>query len=146
MSDGDLIFKRRMNRKRECPARAVLELLGFEGLMDFSKRAGVNHKTVGELLGIYKSDHKKHHVMIIEVNDALHSAFMDERKNLDKASQKFICALAKNWLKDVVANKWYEKKDEAILGTTAENILDRRRKRKNSRAALMKALGALEWK
>ncbi len=118
-----------MNRRKDCPARAVLEILGFEGLMDFSARAGVNHKTVGELLGIYKLISRKHHVMIIAVNDALHTAYCEKRNDLDKVSQVFVCAWAKRWQDDVIQNKWYEKRDEANLGMTAKLILDRRHER-----------------
>jgi hypothetical protein len=146
--DRDKAFGIRKNiRKPLCESRAILELLGFVGIQDFSRRSGVSHVTIGEIMGTAKMKHHKHHYNIIVVNEALHTAYMEVRDRLTGPARAYVCDWAERWKKDALENRLMVESAGRIGKDVSPTVLyDRKRKRKAVMDSLVKALKALEWK
>ncbi len=146
MFDSDKIFKTRVNKKSpNCEAWSVLVLLGFSGVNDFAKAAGINHETAGAILGTRASAHGKHHYKMIATNEALHTAFMERRGSLNRAARAYVCDWAKRWqrsiIKELMTSPGKTKED-------ADRILIRQRNRLREKVknSVLASFGALEWR
>lgn len=128
----------------EC--KAVLILLGFTSLKDFSAKAGVNHETAGALLGSVRLRYKKHHFTVIQVHSALHAAYVEQRESLSRGARAFL----KDWVKDLKKRSVNEilqlKSPGKITGTASrESIIQRDQKREKVKASVKSHLDALRW-
>lgn len=147
MLDDNKIFRTRVNKKLPpAESKAILWIFGFEGVLDFSKRAGINHETAGALLGTIEKRTHKHHYTLIAANEALHTAYIEVREQLSKPTRRYVCDWAKRWQKDVVQNKLMIESLGKISGNTPAMIKDRNRKRKKVLAGVLTAFKSLEWK
>ena len=130
----------------ESEARGILILLGYDGVWDYAKRAGINHGTAGELLGTVRLKNRKKHNLVVKAHEALHSAYMDGRAEMSKAKRAYIRDWVKRWRKWVIA--------EALWLTSAGKVVDdkslseerrRLRKQQEVRAGVELAMAALKW-
>lgn len=146
MLDDDKIFRVKKNFKKTGEARAVLSILGFDGVRDFASRTGINHDTAGVLLSEGMPRHKKHHYVLIAANEALHTAFIERRSELRPAARKYVCDWAKCWQKDALKNKLEIERVGSEKPSTVTMIKDRKRKRKKVMDGIRAAFNSLEWK
>lgn len=147
MLDDDEIFRARVNKKLPpTESKAILWILGFEGVLDFSKRAGINHETAGALLSTIEKQAHKHHYTLISAHETLHTAYMEVREQLSKPTRRYVCDWAKRWQKDVIETKLMIESPGKISGNTPAIIKDRNRKRKKVIVGVWTAFKSLEWK
>ncbi len=122
-------------------SRSILVLLGFNGIRDFAKKSGLNHETVGVVLGTCVGRYQKHYPVIIQAHEALHSAYLDRREMLNKATRSYIKDWVKRWKKFAVETIHQSESP----GKQTKNTLDAQRKRAKVKAALKQTLDALKW-
>ncbi len=136
-----------INRRiKQSEARCVLELLGFRGVHDFADISAISHQTVAELLDMRKANSKgKHHYNIIQVHEALHTAYNEARKDLSPHARRFILAWARIWRKGVL-KKIMRIEGKMIPDASKAVRRDRERKRREVLLALQTAFLSLEWK
>ncbi len=145
--DDEKLFRSCVNRPRKpCDSRAVLLLLGFEGIQDFARRSDVNHETVGALLGTVKSRFRQQHLIVVKTHEALHTAYMEVKSEMDRPTRAFICAWAKRWQKEVLETRLFvESPGKQKVDPSPSVLMDRKRLQKKVRAAVELAFLALEW-
>lgn len=146
--DDDQIFRQRVNQKIPySEARAIMVLLGFDGVNDFAARSGINHETAGAILGTCKPRYKKHHYNIVTVNESLHTAYMERREELTAATRRYICDWAKRWKKHVIENVLFVESEGKLKEDIGrQGLRQRMMLRKKVRAGVLAAFAALEWK
>ncbi len=146
--DDDQIFKTRLNnRNPTCEARAVLVLLGFEGVLDFARRTGINHETAGTVLGtIKKAKHKKHHYILVTANEALHTAFIERKQVLTRAARAYVCDWIKRWHKESLSGRLFVEAAARQSTVRKGSNQSRAYKQEKTKAGVMTAFKSLEWK
>ncbi len=146
--DNDKIFTPRVyNKLKPNGSRAVLILLGFSGIQEFARHAGVNHETAGAILGTCVLKYHKQHYVLITVHEALHTAYMDKKNDLDRPARAFICLWAKRWQKESIRDRLFVESAGKIKEEISPVILkDRKRKRKKVLDSVLAAFKSLEWK
>lgn len=127
-------------------ARGVLILLGFDGVRDFSKRSGLNHETAGQILGTVKLKHQKNHHLIVRVNEALHTAYMEQRKAMAKPKRAYIVDWAKRWQRWAVDEILRLQSPGKVKNAQDTQEGRRNKKRQEAvKAGVLQALSALKW-
>ncbi len=131
---------------RVSEARCILVLLGFDGVLDFSKKTGINHQTAGEIVGTVVQKYNKHYPVIIQAHEALNSAYLDRRAMLSKAARAYIKDWVKRWKKFVLDTLVH---NESIGKTRIDSKEVNRKqaadRRKKVKAALKFTLDSLKW-
>lgn len=127
-------------------ARGILILLGFDGVWDFAKRAGINHDTAGQLLGTVKVKHKKKHNLVVQAHEALHSAYMQHRAVMSSPKLAYIKDWVKRWKQWVLDEVlWLESPGRVVKKKYVYQDRQVAKRRAAIKAGVEQALNALEW-
>lgn len=136
-------------------SRCCLILLGFKGVRDFAKRAGVGHDTAGHALCTSPGGDaegrkywKKRHRMIVQVYEALYSAYVDRRDRMTPAIRAFVIDFIQSWQEWVLSEKlWIEAPGRMNkLGVSKHSARQRDKKRAQVRASVKAVFDAADWK
>ncbi len=148
MRDDDEVFKVRLkDYNLTSEARAILVILGFEGIRDFAKRAGVNHQTVADALGTrVKQKVKNHHYNLVAINEALHTAYIDRKPVLTRATRAYVCDWAKRWHRDAIQNRLHIENPLRRNEVARYSDYSRKYKQEKTKAGVLAAFKSLEWK
>ena len=123
-------------------ARAVLVLLGFHGVLDFSKRAGINHGTASSLL--YKMTGNHHFPSVMKAYSAMHEAYQERKATASKAQREYIKDFAARWLSQAMDDVEFEV-PAAWRTKEKEYEVQRLRRQDKVRAAAWLAVKSLKW-
>ncbi len=127
-------------------SRAVLALLGFDSVRDFSRRCGINEQTASAILGLRDSPHHQRHYIVIAVHEILHTTYAERKAHLSKSARALIVGWAKRWKKDVLGMRLFVDAPGKMKDSSTHAVVrDRLRKRKIVRDSILSAFNALEW-
>lgn len=131
---------------KETEARAVMVILGFKGVNDFAARAGVNHETAANLLGTSDARYgRKRHRIVIQVHEALHTAYLDCKAELGSGTRAFVRDWAKRWKKFVLAEKlWLESPGKQRV-QHGDAVRQRELLQSKVKAEVVKVFSDLRW-
>lgn len=147
MSDEPKIFhtkERYAAMARE--ARCILILLSFDGVWDFAARAGLSHVSAGEILGTAKLTHQKNHHLVVRANEALHTAFMEQRLAMSKPKRAYIVDWVKRWQKWAV-DEILRLESPGKVKNAQDTYEGRRNKQRRAKikAGVVQAFSVLKW-
>lgn len=131
-------------------SRCVLIVLGFNGVNDFAKRAGMGPETAGHLLrtapGELKRNWKKRHRTIIQAYEALHSAYLDRRERMTPATRAFVIDFIQAWQRWVLSDMlWLESPGKQKQNNNKYSVAQVVKNRERVKASVIAVFDGAEW-